>query len=212
MILLSYYNSGEPVFAVAKDNINCIISTIMTDYIGKVGLCRETFDSTLVSYDNGGINVHSYNLNVKITQKDPVEGFKEIAKDFEEAYIFDTYDFYICQNGTLKRLEKNDYTMQKCNNCGKTFFGKDMVEGLCLDCFLAVGIDNILKSINEQYTEYESFSRVYEAILQFEKKISEHCRLTNDMKEKVKDIIKNFLYKEKIPEKYHNAIIGGFAA
>lgn len=215
MKLISYINNGEPVFSLVEDkDIQMVISILMNDYIGKGKIDTENFTNKLISIKNGKLSFSPTSVNVEITP-DPIDTFERTAKlNGGIAYFFDP--FYVWEyEGVYKELSKNSYELITCSQCGKRILRKDSTAGYCMDCFVKDGMKNMFEeaknSLSEEYTEFETLSKIFETADSFKKKVGDYLPLPK-VSASAKAIILDYVKKEKLPEKYIDVVVGGFAA
>lgn len=215
MIIVSYLNSGNPVFSLAEEkDIDFIIGIIISDFISKE-IDAELFSGTKLSVVDGRLNIEPYLVNTEIIPEDVLGTFEKTAKKYgDKAYFFDDYCCYE-YNGSYKELDENSYKMFTCSECGRKFFQKDSIEGMCAECFTSKGVEMMFKEektkTSEEYTEYEAISEAMDTVDSFGCRIGKYFYIP-DVSSKARELVSGYLKKKGIPEKYSEKILGGFAA
>lgn len=217
MILIGYINDGNPVFSVTeKENVDMVVALLMNDYIGKVEIQADMFTNKLLSIVNG--KIVSTDTDVKVLIKDGVlETFEATAENYKEeaAYFFDNYTCYDYLDGNYRELPSDAYALVTCKECGEKIFTKNSVNGYCVNCFLAKGVNKMLADAQvetaEGYTEYEKLSKVFNTVDTFKNNIKKYITVKG-VSEKAKEVMASYIEGEKLPEKYVERILGGIAA
>lgn len=211
MKIVSYINSGKPVYSIYEGDTSIFIALLYESYIGKE-IKAEDFNNKKIVVTEKGLKFSDHIVNSEIIEDDILGGFEATVKGYDEAVFFDPFTCYI-YDGNYNETSSRDYKIYRCKDCGKIVGYDKYVEGYCLDCFIETGIQEIFKDIqfstNEEYTEYEKVSEIYEIVDTFKGKVKRFFKY-EEVAKKAQEIV--CAYVKDIPDKYVEKIVGGFAA
>ena len=216
--LISFYKDNKITSSEAETkDINIILGFIFKKYVQGEDI-TESFDSKFFYIEDSQLKIKS--LNKKINQflqegdesVDALIKFEELAKGYDEAYIFDQYEIFKYQDSDYKDLDEREYQLSICKHCGKIISGP-LVNDYCPECFVTYRVQEVFEQIQsddkELYTEYETVSKVMNTIEAFYDRIKDKGTLAVA---KAKEISEQYLGKEQIPQELYETVLGGFAA
>lgn len=217
MILISLYKNNTIVSSEAEpENIEIILGLIFGKYIQGEEI-TEDFNSKCFYFEDDKVRTKPLNKKINLLEQKEEEplGFlfeyEELAKKYEEAYLFDEYEMYQYKDNDYVNLSPKDYQINICKHCGKVVV-TSLFDGYCAECFSEYGIYEIFEQVQteevELYTEYETLSKVMEKVEKFYSIIQ--SRFPAAM-EKAKEITKEYLATEEVPEDLYEMVLGGLA-
>ena len=216
--LISFYKDNKITSSEAETkDISIILGFIFKKYVQGEDI-TESFDSKFLYIEDSQLKMKP--LNKKINQflqngdesVDALIKFEELAKGYDEAYIFDQYEIFKFENDDYKDLDERDYKLSICKHCGKIISGP-LVNDYCPECFITYGVQEVFEQVQsddkELYTEYETVSKVMNTIEAFYDRVKDKGTLAVA---KAREISEQYLGKEQIPEELYETVLGGFAA
>lgn len=216
--LISLYKDNRITSSeVESKDIDIVLGSLFKNYVLGEDI-TENFDSKFLYIEDSKFKMKPLNKKIKTfsqEKEDSVEvliKFEELAKGYDEAYIFDQYEIFKYQDNDYKDLDERDYKLSICKHCGKIISGP-LVNDYCPECFVTYGVQEVFEQIQsddkELYTEYETVSKVMNTVEAFYEKIKDKGTLAV---QKARKISEQYLGKEQIPEELYETILGGFVA
>lgn len=216
--LISLYKDNRITSSeVESKDIDIVLGFLFKNYVLGEDI-TENFDSKFLYIEDSKFKMKPLNKKIKTfsqEKEDSVEvliKFEELAKGYDEAYIFDQYEIFKYQDNDYKDLDERDYKLSICKHCGKIISGS-LVNDYCPECFVTYGVQEVFEQIQsddkELYTEYETVSKVMNTVEAFYEKIKDKGTLAV---QRAREISEQYLGKEQIPEDLYETILGGFVA
>lgn len=216
--LISLYKDNRITSSeVESKDIDIVLGFLFKNYVLGEDI-TENFDSKFLYIEDSRFKMKPLNKKIKTfsqEKEDSVEvliKFEELAKGYDEAYIFDQYEIFKYQDNDYKDLDEKDYKLSICKHCGKIISGS-LVNDYCPECFVTYGVQEMFEQIQsddkELYTEYETVTKVMNTVEAFYEKIKDKGTLAV---QKARKISEQYLGKEQIPEELYETILGGFVA
>lgn len=216
--LISLYKDNRITSSeVESKDIDIVLGFLFKNYVLGEDI-TENFDSKFLYIEDSKFKMKPLNKKIKTfsqEKEDSVDAlikFEELAKGYDEAYIFDQYEIFKYQDNDYKDLDERDYKLSICKHCGKIISGP-LVNDYCPECFVTYGVQEVFEQIQsddkELYTEYETVSKVMNTVEAFYEKIKDKGTLAV---QKARKISEQYLGKEQIPEELYETILGGFVA
>lgn len=216
--LISFYKDNKITSSeVESKDIDIVLGILFKDYVLGEDI-TENFDSKFLYIEDSKFKMKPLNKKIKTFSQEKDESvdalikFEELAKGYDEAYIFDQYEIFKYQDNDYKDLDERDYKLSICKHCGKIISGP-LVNDYCPECFVTYGVQEVFEQIQsddkELYTEYETVSKVMNTVEAFYEKIKDKGTLAV---QKARKISEQYLGKEQIPEELYETILGGFVA
>ena len=216
--LISLYKDNRITSSeIESKDIDIVLGFLFKNYVLGEDI-TENFDSKFLYIEDSKFKMKPLNKKIKTfsqEKEDSVEvliKFEELAKGYDEAYIFDQYEIFKYQDNDYKDLDERDYKLSICKHCGKIISGS-LVNDYCPECFVTYGVQEVFEQIQsddkELYTEYETVSKVMNTVEAFYEKIKDKGTLAV---QKARKISEQYLGKEQIPEELYETILGGFVA
>lgn len=216
--LISFYKDNKITSSeVESKDIDIVLGFLFKDYVLGEDI-TENFDSKFLYIEDSKFKMKPLNKKIKTFSQEKDESvdalikFEELAKGYDEAYIFDQYEIFKYQDNDYKDLDERDYKLSICKHCGKIISGP-LVNDYCPECFVTYGVQEVFEQIQpddkELYTEYETVSKVMNTVEAFYEKIKDKGTLAV---QKARKISEQYLGKEQIPEELYETILGGFVA
>lgn len=216
--LISFYKDNKITSSeVESKDIDIVLGFLFKDYVLGEDI-TENFDSKFLYIEDSKFKMKPLNKKIKTFSQEKDESvdalikFEELAKGYDEAYIFDQYEIFKYQDNDYKDLDERDYKLSICKHCGKIISGS-LVNDYCPECFVTYGVQEVFEQIQsddkELYTEYETVSKVMNTVEAFYEKIKDKGTLAV---QKARKISEQYLGKEQIPEELYETILGGFVA
>lgn len=216
--LISLYKDNRITSSeVESKDIDIVLGFLFKNYVLGEDI-TENFDSKFLYIEDSKFKMKPLNKKIKTFSQEKDESvdalikFEELAKGYDEAYIFDQYEIFKYQDNDYKDLDERDYKLSICKHCGKIISGP-LVNDYCPECFVTYGIQEVFEQIQsddkELYTEYETVSKVMNTVEAFYEKIKDKGTLAV---QKARKISEQYLGKEQIPEELYETILGGFVA
>lgn len=216
--LISLYKDNRITSSeVESKDIDIVLGFLFKNYVLGEDI-TENFDSKFLYIEDSKFKMKPLNKKIKTISQEKDESvdalikFEELAKGYDEAYIFDQYEIFKYQDNDYKDLDERDYKLSICKHCGKIISGP-LVNDYCPECFVTYGVQEVFEQIQsddkELYTEYETVSKVMNTVEAFYEKIKDKGTLAV---QKARKISEQYLGKEQIPEELYETILGGFVA
>ncbi len=216
--LISLYKDNRITSSeVESKDIDIVLGFLFKNYVLGEDI-TENFDSKFLYIEDSKFKMKPLNKKIKTFSQEKDESvdalikFEELAKGYDEAYIFDQYEIFKYQDNDYKDLDERDYKLSICKHCGKIISGP-LVNDYCPECFVTYGVQEVFEQIQsddkELYTEYETVSKVMNTVEAFYEKIKDKGTLAV---QKARKISEQYLGKEQIPEELYETILGGFVA
>lgn len=216
--LISLYKDNRITSSeIESKDIDIVLGFLFKNYVQGEDI-TENFDSKFLYIEDGKFKMKPLNKKIKTFSQEKDESvdalikFEELAKGYDEAYIFDQYEIFKYQDNDYKDLDERDYKLSICKHCGKIISGP-LVNDYCPECFVTYGVQEVFEQIQsddkELYTEYETVSKVMNTVEAFYEKIKDKGTLAV---QKARKISEQYLGKEQIPEELYETILGGFVA
>ena len=216
--LISLYKDNRITSSeIESKDIDIVLGFLFKNYVQREDI-TENFDSKFLYIEDSKFKMKPLNKKIKTFSQEKDESvdalikFEELAKGYDEAYIFDQYEIFKYQDNDYKDLDERDYKLSICKHCGKIISGP-LVNDYCPECFVTYGVQEVFEQIQsddkELYTEYETVSKVMNTVEAFYEKIKDKGTLAV---QKARKISEQYLEKEQIPEELYETILGGFVA
>lgn len=216
--LISLYKDNRITSSeIESKDIDIVLGFLFKNYVQGEDI-TENFDSKFLYIEDSKFKMKPLNKKIKTFSQEKDESvdalikFEELAKGYDEAYIFDQYEIFKYQDNDYKDLDERDYKLSICKHCGKIISGS-LVNDYCPECFVTYGVQEMFEQIQsddkELYTEYETVSKVMNTVEAFYEKIKDKGTLAV---QKARKISEQYLEKEQIPEELYETILGGFVA
>ena len=216
--LISLYKDNRITSSeIESKDIDIVLGFLFKNYVQGEDI-TENFDSKFLYIEDSKFKMKPLNKKIKTFSQEKDESvdalikFEELAKGYDEAYIFDQYEIFKYQDNDYKNLDERDYKLSICKHCGKIISGP-LVNDYCPECFVTYGVQEVFEQIQsddkELYTEYETVSKVMNTVEAFYEKIKDKGTLAV---QKARKISEQYLGKEQIPEELYETILGGFVA
>ena len=216
--LISLYKDNRITSSeIESKDIDIVLGFLFKNYVQGEDI-TENFDSKFLYIEDSKFKMKPLNKKIKTFSQEKDESvdalikFEELAKGYDEAYIFDQYEIFKYQDNDYKDLYERDYKLSICKHCGKIISGP-LVNDYCPECFVTYGVQEVFEQIQsddkELYTEYETVSKVMNTVEAFYEKIKDKGTLAV---QKARKISEQYLEKEQIPEELYETILGGFVA
>lgn len=216
--LISLYKDNRITSSeIESKDIDIVLGFLFKNYVQGEDI-TENFDSKFLYIEDSKFKMKPLNKKIKTFSQEKDESvdalikFEELAKGYDEAYIFDQYEIFKYQDNDYKDLDERDYKLSICKHCGKIISGP-LVNDYCPECFVTYGVQEVFEQIQsddkELYTEYETVSKVMNTVEAFYEKIKDKGTLAV---QKARKISEQYLGKEQIPEELYEPILGGFVA
>jgi hypothetical protein len=216
--LISLYKDNRITSSeIESKDIDIVLGFLFKNYVLGEDI-TENFDSKFLYIEDSQFKMKPLNKKIKTFSQEKDESvdalikFEELAKGYDEAYIFDQYEIFKYQDNDYKDLDERDYKFSICKHCGKIISGP-LVNDYCPECFVTYGVQEVFEQIQsddkELYTEYETVSKVMNTVEAFYEKIKDKGTLAV---QKARKISEQYLGKEQIPEELYETILGGFVA
>lgn len=216
--LISLYKDNRITSSeIESKDIDIVLGFLFENYVQGEDI-TENFDSKFLYIEDSKFKMKPLNKKIKTFSQEKDESvdalikFEELAKGYDEAYIFDQYEIFKYQDNDYKDLDERDYKLSICKHCGKIISGP-LVNDYCPECFVTYGVQEVFEQIQsddkELYTEYETVSKVMNTVEAFYEKIKDKGTLAV---QKARKISEQYLGKEQIPEELYETILGGFVA
>lgn len=216
--LISLYKDNRITSSeIESKDIDIVLGFLFKNYVQGEDI-TENFDSKFLYIEDSKFKMKPLNKKIKTFSQEKDESvdalikFEELAKGYDEAYIFDQYEIFKYQDNDYKDLDERDYKLSICKHCGKIISGS-LVNDYCPECFVTYGVQEVFEQIQsddkELYTEYETVSKVMNTVEAFYEKIKDKGTLAV---QKARKISEQYLGKEQIPEELYETILGGFVA
>ena len=206
MNLICFYNSEEPVYSVTEETENFCVYIL--DQISK-GINKRDFDNKIYKLIDGRFVAEDYKVPLTVPSvPDSLEPITENAKNYQRTFCFDKYNLYEVNNGVFSKL-RIDKEIFICKDCGKIMLSQNF-NGYCEDCFINNHMPELSQeSARESYTEYEKYSKIFDVIDSFINSIKLFSTQSERISNKAKEIIQDYLDKERIEDKYKKSFLGG---
>lgn len=216
--LISLYKDNRITSSeIESKDIDIVLGFLFKNYVQGEDI-TENFDSKFLYIEDSKFKMKPLNKKIKTFSQEKDESvdalikFEELAKGYDEAYIFDQYEIFKYQDNDYKDLDERDYKLSICKHCGKIISGP-LVNDYCPECFVTYGVQEVFEQIQsddkELYTEYETVSKVMNTVEAFYEKIKDKGTLAV---QKARKISEQYLGKEQIPQELYETILGGFVA
>lgn len=216
--LISLYKDNRITSSeIESKDIDIVLGFLFNNYVQGEDI-TENFDSKFLYIEDSKFKMKPLNKKIKTFSQEKDESvdalikFEELAKGYDEAYIFDQYEIFKYQDNDYKDLDERDYKLSICKHCEKIISGP-LVNDYCPECFVTYGVQEVFEQIQsddkELYTEYETVSKVMNTVEAFYEKIKDKGTLAV---QKARKISEQYLGKEQIPEELYETILGGFVA
>lgn len=216
--LISLYKDNRITSSeVESKDIDIVLGFLFKNYVLGEDI-TENFDSKFLYIEDSKFKMKPLNKKIKTFSQEKDESvdalikFEELAKGYDEAYIFDQYEIFKYQDNDYKDLDERDYKLSICKHCGKIISGS-LVNDYCPECFVTYGVQEVFEQIQsddkELYTEYETVSKVMNTVEAFYDRIKDKGALAV---QRAKEISEQYLGKEQIPQELYETILGGFVA
>lgn len=214
--LISLYKDNRITSSeIESKDIDIVLGFLFKNYVQGEDI-TENFDSKFLYIEDSKFKMKPLNKKIKTFSQEKDESvdvlikFEELAKGYDEAYIFDQYEFFKYQDNDYKDLDERDYKLSICKHCEKIISGP-LVNDYCPECFVTYGVQEVFEQIQsddkELYTEYETVSKVMNTVEAFYEKIKDKGTLAV---QKAREISEQYLGKEQIPQELYETILGGF--
>lgn len=216
--LISLYKDNRITSSeIESKDIDIVLGFLFKNYVQGEDI-TENFDSKFLYIEDSKFKMKPLNKKIKTFSQEKDESvdalikFEELAKGYDEAYIFDQYEIFKYQDNDYKDLDERDYKLSICKHCGKIISGS-LVNDYCPECFVTYGVQEVFEQIQsddkELYTEYETVSKVMNTVEAFYEKIKDKGTLAV---QRAREISEQYLGKEQIPQELYETILGGFVA
>lgn len=216
--LISLYKDNRITSSeIESKDIDIVLGFLFKNYVQGEDI-TENFDSKFLYIEDSKFKMKPLNKKIKTFSQEKDESvdalikFEELAKGYDEAYIFDQYEIFKYQDNDYKDLDEREYKLSICKHCGKIISGP-LVNDYCPECFVTYGVQEVFEQIQsddkELYTEYETVSKVMNTVEAFYDRIKDKGTLAV---QKARKISEQYLGKEQIPEELYETILGGFVA
>lgn len=216
--LISLYKDNRITSSeIESKDIDIVLGFLFKNYVQGEDI-TENFDSKFLYIEDSKFKMKPLNKKIKTFSQEKDESvdalikFEELAKGYDEAYIFDQYEIFKYQDNDYKDLDERDYKLSICKHCGKIISGS-LVNDYCPECFVTYGVQEVFEQIQsddkELYTEYETVSKVMNTVEAFYDRIKDKGALAV---QRAKEISEQYLGKEQIPQELYETILGGFVA
>lgn len=216
--LISLYKDNRITSSeIESKDIDIVLGFLFKNYVQGEDI-TENFDSKFLYIEDSKFKMKPLNKKIKTFSQEKDESvdalikFEELAKGYDEAYIFDQYEIFKYQDNDYKDLDERDYKLSICKHCGKIISGP-LVNDYCPECFVTYGVQEVFEQIQsddkELYTEYETVSKVMNTVEAFYDRIKDKGALAV---QRAKEISEQYLGKEQIPQELYETILGGFVA
>lgn len=216
--LISLYKDNRITSSeIESKDIDIVLGFLFKNYVQGEDI-TENFDSKFLYIEDSKFKMKPLNKKIKTFSQEKDESvdalikFEELAKGYDEAYIFDQYEIFKYQDNDYKDLDERDYKLSICKHCGKIISGS-LVNDYCPECFVTYGVQEVFEQIQsddkELYTEYETVSKVMNTVEAFYDRIKDKGALAV---QRAKEISEQYLGKEQIPQDLYETILGGFVA
>lgn len=216
--LISLYKDNRITSSeVESKDIDIVLGFLFKNYVLGEDI-TENFDSKFLYIEDSKFKMKPLNKKIKTFSQEKDESvdalikFEELAKGYDEAYIFDQYEIFKYQDNDYKDLDERDYKLSICKHCGKIISGP-LVNDYCPECFVTYGVQEVFEQIQsddkELYTEYETVSKAMNTVEAFYDRIKDKGALAV---QRAKEISEQYLGKEQIPQELYETILGGFVA
>lgn len=216
--LISLYKDNRITSSeIESKDIDIVLGFLFKNYVQGEDI-TENFDSKFLYIEDSKFKMKPLNKKIKTFSQEKDESvdalikFEELAKGYDEAYIFDQYEIFKYQDNDYKDLDERDYKLSICKHCGKIISGP-LVNDYCPECFVTYGVQEVFEQIQsddkELYTEYETVSKVMNTVEAFYDRIKDKGALAV---QRAREISEQYLGKEQIPEDLYETILGGFTA
>lgn len=216
--LISLYKDNRITSSeIESKDIDIVLGFLFKNYVQGEDI-TENFDSKFLYIEDSKFKMKPLNKKIKTFSQEKDESvdalikFEELAKGYDEAYIFDQYEIFKYQDNDYKDLDERDYKLSICKHCGKIISGP-LVNDYCPECFVTYGVQEVFEQIQsddkELYTEYETVSKVMNTVEAFYDRVKDKGTLAV---QKARKISEQYLEKEQIPEELYETILGGFVA
>lgn len=216
--LISLYKDNRITSSeIESKDIDIVLGFLFKNYVQGEDI-TENFDSKFLYIEDSKFKMKPLNKKIKTFSQEKDESvdalikFEELAKGYDEAYIFDQYEIFKYQDNGYKDLDERDYKLSICKHCGKIISGP-LVNDYCPECFVTYGVQEVFEQIQsddkELYTEYETVSKVMNTVEAFYDRIKDKGALAV---QRAKEISEQYLGKEQIPQELYETILGGFVA
>lgn len=216
--LISLYKDNRITSSeIESKDIDIVLGFLFKNYVQGEDI-TENFDSKFLYIEDSKFKMKPLNKKIKTFSQEKDESvdalikFEELAKGYDEAYIFDQYEIFKYQDNDYKDLDERDYKLSICKHCGK-IISESLVNDYCPECFVTYGVQEVFEQIQsddkELYTEYETVSKVMNTVEAFYDRIKDKGALAV---QRAKEISEQYLGKEQIPQELYETILGGFVA
>lgn len=216
--LISLYKDNRITSSeIESKDIDIVLGFLFKNYVQGEDI-TENFDSKFLYIEDSKFKMKPLNKKIKTFSQEKDESvdalikFEELAKGYDEAYIFDQYEIFKYQDNDYKDLDERDYKLSICKHCGKIISGP-LVNDYCPECFVTYGVQEVFEQIQsddkELYTEYETVSKAMNTVEAFYDRIKDKGALAV---QRAKEISEQYLGKEQIPQELYETILGGFVA
>lgn len=216
--LISLYKDNRITSSeIESKDIDIVLGFLFKNYVQGEDI-TENFDSKFLYIEDSKFKMKPLNKKIKTFSQEKDESvdalikFEELAKGYDEAYIFDQYEIFKYQDNDYKDLDERDYKLSICKHCGKIISGP-LVNDYCPECFVTYGVQEVFEQIQsddkELYTEYETVSKVMNTVEAFYDRIKDKGALAV---QRAREISEQYLGKEQIPQELYETILGGFTA
>lgn len=216
--LISLYKDNRITSSeIESKDIDIVLGFLFKNYVQGEDI-TENFDSKFLYIEDSKFKMKPLNKKIKTFSQEKDESvdalikFEELAKGYDEAYIFDQYEIFKYQDNDYKDLDERDYKLSICKHCGKIISGS-LVNDYCPECFVTYGVQEVFEQIQsddkELYTEYETVSKVMNTVEAFYDRVKDKGTLAV---QRAREISEQYLGKEQIPQELYETILGGFVA
>lgn len=216
--LISLYKDNRITSSeIESKDIDIVLGFLFKNYVQGEDI-TENFDSKFLYIEDSKFKMKPLNKKIKTFSQEKDESvdalikFEELAKGYDEAYIFDQYEIFKYQDNDYKDLDERDYKLSICKHCGKIISGS-LVNDYCPECFVTYGVQEVFEQIQsddkELYTEYETVSKVMNTVEAFYDRVKDKGTLAV---QRAREISEQYLGKEQIPQELYETILGGFTA
>ena len=187
--LISLYKDNRITSSeIESKDIDIVLGFLFKNYVQGEDI-TENFDSKFLYIEDSKFKMKPLNKKIKTFSQEKDESvdalikFEELAKGYDEAYIFDQYEIFKYQDNDYKDLDERDYKLSICKHCGKIISGP-LVNDYCPECFVTYGVQEVFEQIQsddkELYTEYETVSKVMNTVEAFYEKIKDKGTLKQE--------------------------------
>lgn len=210
-MVVGYFDGKTTVLSKTESDPEMVIAKIFSDYLGREDNA-ERFNQKEIVFEKDSLVFKESCIKTKIkSDKNPLEFFTKVVAEYGVGIIFDSNEIYaVSEDGKFLCLTENDYKSVTCKICGKKTLVKNTVDGCCTSCFLDTGVQDCfqetMKTITEEYTKYESISKVLDVVESFEVRMTPYTKYP-EIQNKVKEVIKNYVEKEHM-----STLLGGMLA